>query len=111
MNLRPPGGFTTDMMNWAGNINVYSLWARALAGERLDSIVYDRKYHVAHAGRRRERSYRLNHDELVRELGAMLVAVEPIPAAFADTMGDTMYMLRHTELPPLRDAIRIVQAR
>jgi hypothetical protein len=111
MNLRPPGGFTTDMMNWAGNIDVYSLWARALAGERLDSIVYDRKYHVAHAGRRRERSYRLNHDELVRELGAMLVAVEPIPAAFADTMGDTMYMLRHTELPPLRDAIRIVQAR
>jgi carbamoylphosphate synthase large subunit len=110
MNLRPPGGFSTDMMNQAGNIDVYSLWARALMGERLDSIVYERKYHTAHAGRRRERSYRLSHDDVARELGSALVAVEPIPAAFADTMGDTMYLLRHAELAALQAAIRLVHA-
>jgi hypothetical protein len=110
MNLRPPGGFTTDMMNQAGNIDVYSLWARALLGERLDAIAYDRKYHTAHAGRRRQRRYRLGHEELVRELGASLVAIESIPAAFADTMGDTMYLLRHAELTALQHAIELVLA-
>jgi hypothetical protein len=111
MNLRPPGGFTTDMMNHAANVDVYSLWARALMGERLDGIVCELMYHTAHAGRRRDRSYRLSHDELVHALGSTLVAVEPIPRAFADTMGDVMYLLRHSELEPLKRAIQLVQSR
>lgn len=111
MNLRPPGGFTTDMMNLAGNLDVYALWARALLGERLDGVVYERNYHTAHAGRRHSRTYRLSHEELTRTLGATLAAVEPIPRAFADTMGDTMYLLRHPQLDQLKQAIQLVQAR
>jgi hypothetical protein len=111
MNVRPPGGFTTDMMNEAGNIDVYSLWARALAGEPLGGIAYERKYHTAHAGRRRDRRYRLSHDELTQALGSRLVRVEAIPAAFADTMGDTMYLLRDSELASLQQSIQLVQSR
>jgi hypothetical protein len=110
MNLRPPGGFTSDMMNHAGNIDVYSLWARALLGERLDQVVYERRYYTAHAGRRRHRPYRLDHEALLAELGSRLVQLEPIPAAFADTMGDTMYLLRDPELDSLRRAIELVHA-
>lgn len=111
MNVRPPGGFTTDMMNQAGNIDVYSLWARALTGERLGGIAYERMYHTAHAGRRREHRYRLSHDALTQTLGPSLVRVEVIPEAFADTMGDTMYLLRHSDLESLRRAIQLVHAR
>ncbi len=111
MNLRPPGGFTTDMMNQAGNIDVYALWARALTGERLGRVAYDRRYHTAHAGRRREHDYRLSHDQLAQTLGSSLVAVEAIPPAFAETMGDTMYLLRDAELSALERAIQLVHAR
>ena len=30
INLRPPGGFTTDMMNYAGDIDIYREWANIL---------------------------------------------------------------------------------
>lgn len=109
MNLRPPGGFTTDMINYACEIDVYALWAAAITGESLTGFSYERKYHTAHAGRRTERRYRLPHDVLLRELGPALVLHRPIPAAFADTMGDTMYLLRHAELDPLKRAIALVQ--
>jgi hypothetical protein len=111
MNLRPPGGFTTDMMNAACEINVYKLWAAVIAGRDLGAFRFERHYHTAHAGRRAARQYRLDSATLVRELGETLVVERPIPAAFAATMGDMMYMLRHRELTALQRAIALVQAR
>jgi biotin carboxylase len=111
MNLRPPGGFTTDMMNAACDIDVYALWAAVLCGEPLNGFSFERKYFTAHAGRRRERRYRLDHDALVKELDGALVAHRAIPDPFAATMGNTAYLLRHRELSALQGAIALVQAR
>lgn len=110
MNLRPPGGFTTDMMNYAADIDVYALWASVLTGQRPHGFQHRVKYHTAHAGRRLERTYRLSHAELEQALGATLVGTPAVPAAFADTMGDTAYLLRHADLDTVRSAIALVQA-
>ena len=109
MNVRPPGGFTTDMMNHACDFDVYDLWAAVMLGDPLDDFSYERKFHTAHAGRRHERAYAHTAEELTDLLGGTLVLVNQIPAAFATTMGNTMYLLRHPQLSPLLDAIRTVQ--
>lgn len=111
MNLRPPGGFTTDMMNAACDIDVYGLWAAAVLGRDLSDFRFERRYHTAHAGRRADRRYRIDTATLRRELGSTLVAEHSIPPQFADTMGDTMFLLRHSELPALERAIALVQSR
>ena len=109
MNVRPPGGFTTDMMSYACDFDVYALWAAVMMGDPLDGFSYERKFHTAHAGRRRERAYAHSPEALLAQLGDTLVAVHPIPDAFAVTMGNTAYLLRHRRLAPLLDAIRTVQ--
>lgn len=109
MNVRPPGGFTTDMMNYACDFDVYALWAAVMLGESLEGFSYERKFHTAHAGRRHERSYEHSPEALLGQLGDTLVLVNPIPAAFASTMGNTMYLLRDPQLELLLDAIRKVQ--
>jgi hypothetical protein len=109
MNVRPPGGFTTDMMNFACDFDVYALWAAVMVGESLDDLSYERKFHTAHAGRRHERAYEHSPEELLRQLGDTLFRVNPIPAAFAATMGNTAYLLRHRRLEALLAAIRMVQ--
>jgi hypothetical protein len=109
MNVRPPGGFTTDMMNYACDFDVYGLWAAVIVGDSLDGFSYQRKFHTAHAGRRRERAYEHPPEALAGELGDTLVAVAAVPDAFAVTMGNTAYLLRHPRLEPLLDAIRRVQ--
>lgn len=111
MNLRPPGGFTTDMINVACDFDVYDLWARALVGEDLRGFAFQRRYHTAHAGRRHSRKYRLTDRELEHELGEVLVESKPISRHFADTMGDVMYLLRHPNLQQLQHAIELVHAR
>lgn len=111
MNVRPPGGFTTDMMNYACDFDVYALWAAVMVGDSLENFSYERKFHTAHAGRRHERAYEHSPEALVHHLGDTLVAVTPIPDAFAVTMGNTAYLLRHRQLEPLLDAIRTVQSK
>ena len=109
MNVRPPGGYTTDMMNQAGDIDVYDVWAAVMQGELLENFQYDRKFYTAHAGRRRERAYAIAPAVLEEQLGETLVLVDAVPEAFAATMGNTMYMLRHPQLAPLLQAIEMVQ--
>ena len=109
MNVRPPGGFTTDMMNYACDFDVYGLWAAVMLGDSLQDFSYERKFHTAHAGRRHERIYEHSPKALMGQLGDTLVLVKPIPAAFASTMGNTMYLLRHPRLEPLLESIKRVQ--
>jgi hypothetical protein len=109
MNVRPPGGYTTDMMNIACDFDVYALWAAVMMGDLLEDFPYERRFHTAHAGRRHERDYAVSPEVLKTQLGDTLALVQPIPDAFASTMGNTMYLLRHEQLATLLDAINRVQ--
>lgn len=110
MNLRPPGGFTTDLMNYAMDIDVYDLWASILTGEHLSGSQHRLLYHTAHAGRRRSRKYRISDAELRSLLGDTLMAVRPVDPYSADTMGDDAYLLRHSDLTALKAALALVQS-
>ena len=51
VNMRPPGGYTPDMMNYANDINVYLIYANmAMYNEGLYKT--DRPYHCVYVGRR-----------------------------------------------------------
>lgn len=111
INIRPPGGFTTDMMNYSSDIDIYSLWAKVVTGRSVDGFKYQRRYHCAHLSRRFGRDYRIPHEELLRKLGPALVASREIPPVLAAAMGDWMYMVRYSEQAELEQAIAWVEAR
>ncbi len=69
VNFRPPGGFTTDMMNFACDIDVYKLWAKLLVTGNVKDFRFERKYHAAHVSRRYGARYALSHSELLDALG------------------------------------------
>jgi len=110
MNVRPPGGFSVEMMNAACNIDLFDLWAAVLSGAAVGGFRYERRFHTAHAGRRNGRSYRLTGPELERSLGDTLFAVEAVPDAFASTMGNVAYLLKHPDLSVLQQAVAQVHA-
>ncbi|WP_434379872.1 ATP-grasp domain-containing protein [Melittangium boletus] len=110
-NLRPPGAFVTDMMNYAGDTDVYRLWARLITGDDLSGFQYVPKYHVCHIARRTGHTYRYGHSEVVARLGENLLQHRELPAVFTSALGDEMYLTRHPDLETMREAMRIVQTR
>ncbi len=109
-NLRPPGAFMTDMMNYTCDTDVYALWARLLTGDDLSGFTYSARHHVCHSSRRPQRAYRYAHPELVQKLGGSLLIHRQMPAVFHGAMGSDMYLTRHEDLAAVHEAVRLVQA-
>jgi hypothetical protein len=108
VNVRPPGGFTVDMMNYACDLDIFQWWADLAVRDRRD-FSFDRKYHVAHAARRHGTPYRLGHDELLNRLGRLLVAHRDVPNALSDAMGNYTYFLRSPNLEEVLQGIELVE--
>lgn len=91
VNMRPCGGYTPDMLNFARCTDVYQIWADMIA---FDNTVtpQGQAYYCAFAGRRKEKLFRYSHPEIVAMYGAQLRMVEEIPEALSDAMGDMMYV-------------------
>lgn len=110
INVRPPGGFTTDMMNYAGDIDVYDLYARLVAGQDLTTFTWTPKYHVLHASRRAGRHYRANHEALRAHLGERLLWDREMPGALAAAMGEYVVMVRHPDLKQVQEDAAFIHA-
>jgi hypothetical protein len=110
VNLRPPGGFSTDMMNYNCDIDVYSLWAQVLAGIAPADFAFERKYFAAHVARRHHRRYRYPHHEVAARLGPSLVAYQELSPPVSVAMGEQIYLVRFPELEQLKNAFQMIQA-
>ena len=96
VNMRPPGGYTPDMMNFAHSTDVFKIWA--------DMVVFDEarkqqgeQYFCAYAGRRDCYRYKHSHEEIMSRYGADICMAERVPAALADDLCDMAYIARFKE--------------
>ena len=96
VNMRPPGGFTPDMMNFAHSTDVYQIWADMIAfGERRKSL--GEQFYCAYAGRRDCHSYRHSHEEIMSRYGADMCMYTRMSPVLADDLGDQVYIARFRE--------------
>jgi hypothetical protein len=96
VNIRPPGGFTTDMFNYANDIDVYQEWANMIAFDEFRSS-YSRKYHCCYIGRKMQKGYLHSHEAMRERWGGNLLAEGEMPPIFARAMGNYYYLARAEE--------------
>ncbi len=93
VNMRPCGGFSPDMMNYAHSTDVYKIWADMIA---FDACTLESKEHAfcAYAGRRDGKEFALSDAEIMGKYAAQMKMREPIPEALSGAMGNQMYVAR-----------------
>ena len=92
--MRPSGGPTPDMINFAYSTNCYQHYA--------DMMVYDRLRHrsrstpcfCAFVGRWREVSYAHSHTDIIRTFKEKLKTAEELPEVLAHGMGNFIYLAK-----------------
>ena len=94
VNMRPGGGFTPDMINYAHNVNVYKIWADMIAFDRRTDADPHDDYYCVYAGRRANQEYWLSHDELMQKYSWAMCFAPHIDKALAPAMGDQAYIAR-----------------
>ncbi len=108
VNMRPSGGPTPDMINFAYSTNCYQHFA--------DMIVYDRLRHkskstpcfCAFAGRWKEVPYAHSHQDIVSVFREELKVAEELPEILAHGMGNYMYLAKLESRQKMEDFFQYV---
>ncbi len=102
VNMRPPGGLTTDMWNYAYDIDIYSEYANIVVGNRFQNPA-THPYYCGYFSRRNNHVYKYSHKQILAQFSDQIVAHSPISGVFAAALGDYGYLARSPELDELRE--------
>jgi hypothetical protein len=109
INMRPPGGLSTEMFNYANDIDVYSVWADITVGRPV-TLAYERPYHCCYIGRKLDKLYHHRHYDVLRTYKDIIAHHAPIQGRFRDSLGDYGYLVRSPSLELVLGAARYFQA-
>lgn len=93
VNMRPAGGYTPDMMDFAHSTDVYRIWADMVAYDESRTS-FGEQYYCAYVGRRDDHTHTHTHEEITARYGSRLCMCERMPAALSSALGDQVYMAR-----------------
>lgn len=91
VNMRPCGGFTPDMIDFAHSTNVYKIWADMVAFDKTEIESGPHAY-CAYAGRRDGKKFLLNDSQVAEKYGNRLKMNQRIPEVLAGAMGNQMFV-------------------
>lgn len=91
VNMRPSGGVTPDMIDFAHSTDVYKIWADMIAFDRSTMPVGKHAY-CAFAGRRDGKDFSMSHSDIIEKYGSHMKMMERIPDVLSGAMGNQMYV-------------------
>lgn len=107
VNMRAPGAYIPDMMNYSYNANVYDIFA--------DMLIYDRcfiepkqQYCIGYAGRRNVLKYKHHSQQIRMKYKNQLISHEIVPEALSAAMANQVYLLRAKNEQEIKRMIRYV---
>ncbi len=110
VNMRPAGGYTPDMMDYAHSLDVYQIWADMITWN--ERRFPEPEYHqfCAYAGRRDCYEYVHSHEEILERYGDRIVTCERMPELMWDQMGNMNYTAVLPDEAAAKEYIEFVQA-
>ena len=106
VNMRPPGGISPDMENFANGVDTYQMWADVMAFDKTDMKMDNPHYYCGFCGRRDSKNYVMDHEAIMEKFGHKLVMAERVQPALAGIMGDQTYVGNYDTEEEMFDAFR-----
>lgn len=110
VNMRPAGGYTPDMINFANSVDCYQIWADMVCYDEVRHQKLDGpKWYCVYAGRRDGKRYKHTHQQILDRYGAQMKMCDRMPDALAMDMGNQMYVANLRTVSEREAFIRYVQ--
>lgn len=91
VNMRPSGGVSPEMMNFANSTDVYKIWADVMAYDKT-GLTTGEKFFCGFAGRREGKNFRYSHQELMDMYGKSIKMNDRTPDILSGAMGNLLYV-------------------
>jgi biotin carboxylase len=107
VNMRPPGGFTMDMFNYACDEDFYREYASVVVNNQLTGP-YERKYYVCYIGRKHNKNYVHSHEEILSNFSDIIVMQAPVSDVLSRALGNYCYIVRSKDFSRIEEAIEFI---
>ena len=111
VNVRPPGGYTPDLMNYAHAIDVYQIWADMVCFDRTDVVAGGTDAFCVYASRRDIYEYAHPIDEVRARFGSAVMWAQRMPDGLSDDLGNFGVVARLATQDEVDDFVAFVQER
>lgn len=109
-NLRPSGGFTPDMLNFANSTNVYKIWADMIAFDKSTIPDEHEHFYCIFVGRRDCNEHIHAHNEILSKFRQNITMSDRMPKVLSSAMGDQMYIAKFSEYDQMEEFLEFVTA-
>lgn len=103
VNVRAPGGYTPDCINFAHSFDVYQIWADMVTFGTSDRGKGGEQFYATYASRRDMYAYAHTHQDIMERYGNVIVMQGRMPDVLSDDLGNDFYVARFKS-PEERDA-------
>jgi hypothetical protein len=93
-NLRPPGGYTMEMINYANSVNAYHIYTDVIATNQWESKEARPTFFCANASRKNHHQYRHDFNDIRQKFSQNLVFENSYPYPISIAMGDYFFLAK-----------------
>lgn len=97
-NMRPAGGYTPDLLNFANSVSCYEIYADIIAYDKNYQDMDKEKYYAFSISRRDELDYVHTQEEIFNKYGSVLCAHGVYPKHMSDAMGDDYFFAKFKKI-------------
>ncbi|MBR2215570.1 MAG: carbamoylphosphate synthase large subunit [Selenomonadaceae bacterium] len=109
VNMRPAGGYTPDMIDFAHSTDVYQIWADMVTDNKRKLPDSGEHSYAVYASRRDCHRYVHSHEEILARYGESIVMCERMPDMMVPQMGNQMYTAKVPNQRAVEEFIHFVQ--
>lgn len=107
VNMRAPGAYIPDMINYANSVSVYDIWADMLVSDTTN-IEYHQDYCIGYVGLRDGIKYANHIQQIKMKYGDKIISNQPVPEALSAAMGNRVYIVRGESEKELLDMFKYI---
>jgi hypothetical protein len=108
VNMRPPGAWMTDAINFTHDINIYKEWAGMVTHSTVGGP-YLGKYFTGYASRKNHKVYKNFHSQILNKYKDNILYFNGIEKVFSRAMGDFSYQFRAGTYDEVKEIIEYIQ--
>ena len=109
VNMRPAGGYTPDMMDFAHSTDVYQIYADMVSSDARKVPESAEHFYCVYASRKDGHTYARTHEEIMARYGDRMMMQEEMPLMNWPQMGRYMYTARLKTFEEVQEFITYVQ--
>ncbi len=112
VNMRPPGGYTPDMINYAQSVDTYQIYADVICYDKIKNVdLTHPKYYCMYAARRDRYNYVHPSEEIAKTYASSILMHERMSEVFSGAMGNEFFIAKFLDFDEMMKFRELVLAK